>query len=98
MPLPNPLITLPLPRLQLPPHHHRPADGAQDLEAALQLGGGEESGPTDGGPDTAALMDPFGRTVVACLAQMGVTAGSDAQWKPLNHQVRAAGGVWAGRG
>lgn len=65
------------------------ADGAAGLEASLQLGaGGGEDAPSDGGPDSAAALDPLGRAVVAALAQLGVTAGSDALWKPLNHQVR----------
>ncbi|KAL4423978.1 hypothetical protein ABPG75_001279 [Micractinium tetrahymenae] len=64
------------------------ADGAAGLEASLQPAEADPDGkPSDGGPDTAALLDPFGRAVVAALAQLGVTAGSDAQWKPLNHQV-----------
>ncbi|KAL4421861.1 hypothetical protein ABPG77_001343 [Micractinium sp. CCAP 211/92] len=64
------------------------ADGAAGLEASLTLAeAGPDGKPSDGGPDTAALLDPFGRAVVAALAQLGVTAGSDALWKPLNHQV-----------
>ncbi|PRW61623.1 hypothetical protein C2E21_0211 [Chlorella sorokiniana] len=63
-------------------------DGAAALEASLQLGAGAE-GAAEGaaGSAAAAGLDAFGRAVVACLAQLAVTAGSDAQWKPLNHQV-----------
>lgn len=66
------------------------ADGASALEASLQLGAGAE-GVAEGaaGSAAAAGLDAFGRAVVACLAQLAVTAGSDAQWKPLNHQVTA---------
>lgn len=68
------------------------ADGAAALEASLQLGAGAE-GAAEGaaGSAAAAGLDAFGRAVVACLAQLAVTAGSDAQWKPLNHQVTACG-------
>ena len=62
-----------------------PADGAASLEASLQLGSSGE-GQGESASDIAEL-DPFGRAVVACLAQLAVTSGSDAQWKPLNHQV-----------
>jgi U3 small nucleolar RNA-associated protein 10 len=58
--------------LSPPPTPH--ADGAAELEGSLQ-------GWDDDGGDT------FGRAVAACLAQLAVTAGSDALWKPLNHQV-----------
>lgn len=66
------------------------ADSASALEASLQLGAGAE-GVAEGaaGSAAAAGLDAFGRAVVACLAQLAVTAGSDAQWKPLNHQVTA---------
>lgn len=66
------------------------ADSAAALESSLQLGAGAE-GAAEGaaGSAAAAGLDAFGRAVVACLAQLAVTAGSDAQWKPLNHQVTA---------
>lgn len=38
---------------------------------------GEESGE----------LDTLGRALVGALAQLAVTAGSDALWKTLNHQV-----------
>ena len=75
------------------------ADGAAALEASLQLGAGAE-GAQEGaaGSAAAAGLDAFGRAVVACLAQLAVTAGSDAQWKPLNHQVGARRVLLAGTG
>lgn len=32
-------------------------------------------------------QDTFGRAATETLVQMAVTAGSDALWKPLNHQA-----------
>lgn len=66
-------------------------DGAADLEASLALGAAvdEQGGGDAAAASPAGQLDAFGRAVVACLAQLAVTAGSDAQWKPLNHQVRA---------
>ena len=49
------------------------------------------SGAANGKDDKAeqhADMDVMGRAAVGALVQMAVTAGSDAQWKPLHHQVR----------
>lgn len=41
-------------------------------------------------PDRPSHMDAYGAAAVATLVQMAVTAGSDALWKPLNHQVLMA--------
>ncbi len=45
-----------------------------DLEAGLQLG-------------DASTADVLGMALVACLRQFAVAGGSDALWKPLNHEV-----------
>ena len=59
--------------------------GDGGLEAGLALGKQQQQG---GGGE--AGVDVLGRAVVACLAQLAVTAGSDAQWKPINHAVLMA--------
>lgn len=50
---------------------------------ATTAGAGGEEGE-------AGALDAYGAAVVACLAQLAVTAGSDAAWKPLNHALLMA--------
>lgn len=84
---------LPALAAQLPEHppegeaaHAVEAEATADaaLEASLQ------SLVAEGGDEAAPGTDAFGRAVVACLSQLAVAAGSDAQWKPLNYALLMA--------
>ncbi|GAB4814939.1 hypothetical protein N2152v2_001985 [Parachlorella kessleri] len=57
--------------------------------AALEAVAGRDPGPEAGMDlgEAAPELDVMGRALVGCLAQLGVTAGSDALWKRLNHEV-----------